>query len=120
MFYSILYFSLIFIITEVLLAFLFSRFTPKVLKNKRHKCDIISIMKGGIERLFLVITLTNGYVHALTFLSALKLGTRLTYTNKNSAIVKAFNNFFLIGNLVSVIVAIIYVGLLKFLLCNNT
>ena len=75
---------------------------------KKIGFDFKSILKGVIERLFLVISLVNGYSNALTFFSALKLATRLKHDDTGAASNK-FNDYYLIGNLVSVIVAIGYV-----------
>jgi hypothetical protein len=67
-----------------------------------------SISKGFIERLFLTIFMFNGIPHALTFFSALKLATRLKHDDKTGEIEK-FNSYYLIGNMVSVTVSLLYV-----------
>jgi hypothetical protein len=94
------------LITEIVLAFLFSVISQLV--YKRLGLDFRSIFKGLIERVFLFIALLNGYPHALTFFSALKLATRLKHSDSNE---NAFNDFYLIGNLISVSVAFGYVVL---------
>jgi hypothetical protein len=90
----------------MLVAFLFA--LTAQLFYKKIGFDFKSILKGIIERLFLVISLINGYSNALTFFSALKLATRLKHTEADSTSNK-FNDYYLIGNLVSVTVAIGYV-----------
>ncbi len=60
-----------------------------------------------MERVFLMIALLNNYPHALTFFSALKLATRLRHKDPDNK-ENAFNDFYLIGNLVSVTVVIGY------------
>ncbi|MFC0184100.1 hypothetical protein SAMN04515674_102356 [Pseudarcicella hirudinis] len=96
----------LFVISEMLIAFLFA--ITAQLFYKRIGFDFRSIIKGVIERLFLLIALVNGYAHALTFFSALKLATRLKHEEKAENVDK-YNDYYLIGNLVSVIFAIIYV-----------
>ena len=81
--------------------------------------DLKSLIKGIIERAFLTISLQYGYPHALTVFSALKLGTRLKRDDKTEdKDIKLtskfhFNDFYLIGNFLSVTAAVIYAELLK-------
>lgn len=91
------------------LAALFFRLLSK-LAYKSQPLDIKSIIKGVIERVFLTLALTLDYPHALTFFSALKLGTRLKHEDTDN---KAFNDYYLIGNLVSASIAFLYVLLIK-------
>ena len=97
-------------ISEVFVAFCFA-LTAQVFYRKIG-LDFKSIIKGMIERLFLLIALANNYPHALTFFSALKLATRLKHTEPANGENK-FNDYYLIGNLVSVAVAIGYVYLFQ-------
>jgi hypothetical protein len=66
-----------------------------------------SIFKGIFERLFLSIALIHNLPHALTLFSALKLATRLKHTEP-AADHNKYNDYYLMGNLASVIVAIFY------------
>jgi len=75
--------------------------------------DFKSIFKGTIERGFLVLALMFDFPHALTFFSALKLATRLKGNDPDE---NHFNDYYLIGNLVSVSAAIGYVVFLKHVL----
>ena len=68
--------------------------------------------------MFLMFCLINDYPHALTFFSALKLGTRLKHEEKPE-VENKYNDFYLIGNLISVMVAIGYVLLLKYFIFTN-
>jgi hypothetical protein len=105
-----IYFAILFA-TEMVLAFVFAIIMQVF--YKRHGLDFRSILKGVIERAFLVIALLNNYPHAITFFSALKLGTRLKHKDMDDASENAFNDFYLIGNLVSVAMAMGYVVLYK-------
>lgn len=63
----------------------------------------IETFKGILERLVIFIGLTSDYSTVLVMFGALKLGTRLhDEGNKNIS-----NNYFLIGNFVSVLIAIV-------------
>jgi len=96
------------LISEVFVAMIFALIAQ--LFYKTIGFDFKAIFKGFIERLFLFIALVNGYSQALTFFSALKVATRLKH-NEDSASVDRFNDYYLLGNLISVAVAIGYVYL---------
>lgn len=103
----------IIMVSEIVLAFMFSVISQ--LLYKKMGFDFKSIFKGIIERMFLMVCLYHDYPHALTLFSALKLGTRLKHEEDKESENK-YNDFYLIGNLVSVMVAIGYVMLLKYFL----
>lgn len=65
------------------------------------------MFKGVLERIFLAIALINNQTNALTFFSALKLATRLKHQEPENEH-NGFNDYYLIGNLASVTVAILY------------
>jgi len=100
----------LFILTEVLVSFLFA----VIAQVFYHKIgfDFKSIFKGVMERLFLFISLANGYVEGLTFFSALKLATRLRHQDDRSDM-DGFNDYYLLGNLLSVVVVMGYVYAFK-------
>ena len=98
--------ALLFIIAELIIAFVFAVIAQVF--YQRIGFDFKVILKGLIERLFLFITLANGYTQALTFFSALKLGTRLKH-EEPKANMDGFNDYYLLGNLLSAVIAIGYV-----------
>jgi hypothetical protein len=107
----------IIVISEIVLAFLFS--TIAQILYKKIGLDFTSIFKGVIERLFLMFSLYKDYPHALTFFSAIKLASRLKHEEKESKDKEAenrYNDFYLTGNLISVSVAIAYVLLIRYFL----
>lgn len=101
-----LMFVIIILIPEIILTFMFSVIAKVVYKKIAR--DFRSIFKGLNERKFLIIGLITNYPHALTFFSALRLGTHLKHTDSDE---NEFNDFYLIGNLISVLVAIVYITL---------
>lgn len=101
---------LLFLLFELVTAFLF-KFISK-LAYTSSGFDVRSIVKGVIERSFLTIALLCDYPHALTFFSALKLGTRLRRDEENNDN-NQYNDFYLIGNLISVAIAFFYIYLIK-------
>lgn len=105
-------FTIIFLLVEVLLAFLFQ--VAAQVFYKKLGFDFKSIMKGVAERLFLMIALSNDYSQALTFFSAIKLATRLKHQEKAEE-TNRFNDYYLVGNLASVAVGIGYTYLLAHL-----
>jgi hypothetical protein len=107
---------LIIIILEVLLTIFYTIISPK--KDNSKRFDVKSIVKGLVERAFLTYSLINNFPHALTLFGALKLGTRLKSADdeKTEEGIKKeskYNDYFLIGNFVSVTLSIIYYNLLK-------
>ena len=101
---------IMFVLAEALLAFLFSVIAQ--LFYKKAGIDFKSILKGIIERLFLTIALSSDITSALTFFSALKLATRLRHEEPGGDHNK-FNDYYLIGNLASVTMAIFYAYIYK-------
>lgn len=112
----IIYKILIILFAEILLSILFYIFTPKSVNNK--KFDAKSTIKGMLERLFMTYSLCQGFPHVLTLFGALKLGTRLKRADKedtpeNIKKEAAYNDYYLIGNLISVGLSIFYYTLFK-------
>ena len=63
---------------------------------------IYSVLKGFLERLVLYVGLVNDLPSVMTFFGAVKLGTRLDDDKKN----RVSNDYFLVGNLVSVLLVV--------------
>lgn len=61
------------------------------------------IIKGVLERLFIIIGVLIGYPQVIIAFGALKIGTRF---QKNS---KISNDYFLIGNFISLFVSLLFV-----------
>lgn len=93
---------------EVLIHILFYAISKFIGKTNKDKINRTSILKGVLERIFIVVTLWMGLPHALTLLGALKIATRIKDTED-----KVSNDFFLIGNLVSVVFGIGYYFLVR-------
>jgi hypothetical protein len=85
--------------------FLLSKFFGKTPKDK---ISLRSILKGILERVFIVVTLYHNMAQALTLLGALKIATRIKDTED-----KVSNDFFLVGNLISVLFGIAYYVIFK-------
>lgn len=66
------------------------------------------LWNGVIERIFLYICMLSGVYHGLVLFGALKIGTRIR-TEEN----KISNDYFLIGNMISVGVVLLTVQLYK-------
>ena len=62
----------------------------------------LSISKGILERLFLITGLLSGYPQVIIAFGAIKIGTRFQKNTKIS------NDYFLIGNFVSMLTALVY------------
>jgi hypothetical protein len=91
--------------------------TPK--EKNSSLIDFKSILKGLIERAFLTYSLFSGFPHALTLFGALKLGTRLKRADNEKTEIgrkreRFYNDYFLIGNFISVGLSVLYFNLLVF------
>ena len=113
---SLFFKILIIVMLEIALTIFYTLITPKEKKAKFF--DYKSILKGLIERAFLTYSLISGLPHVLTLFGALKLGTRLKSadnekTDEGRKREAVYNNYYLIGNIVSVALSIFYYNLLK-------
>ena len=75
--------------------------------EEKNKINFRSVLKGVLERVFISFTLLLGLPQALTVFAALKIATRIKDENKVS------NDFYLVGNLLSIIMALVYVKLIE-------
>jgi hypothetical protein len=100
-----------FFIAEIILAFLFAAISQ--IFYKKAGLDFKSILKGIFERIFLTMAMFFDYPQALTFFSAIKLATRIKHKEQSEVDENKFNDFYLFGNFLSVIIAIIYTEVLK-------
>lgn len=104
-------FLLLFLCVEIILGIFYYLITPNSI-GKDSIIDYKSLLKGIIERLFLMVSLINNYPHALTLFGTLKLATRLKRDSNEDRIKEStYNDFYLFGNFISIIVAIFYVFL---------
>lgn len=72
------------------------------------KLGFSDVVKGVFERLVLILALVKGLPQVLVLFGAMKLGTRLTTGTES----EAWNDYFLIGNLYSVALSIVYATIL--------
>ena len=110
------YYFIIIPLVEIIFTVVFHFIKPKFI---RKECfDFKSFIKGILERFFILYSLLSNLPHALTLFGALKLGTRLKSSEdvktENSKIEESkYNDYYLIGNLISVMLSIFYYNLLK-------
>ena len=71
-------------------------------KNFNRNWSLSAVLRGVLERGFLFIILVIDLPQALAFFGALKIATRLKDDDKIS------NEYFLVGNLISVLIVIGY------------
>lgn len=67
------------------------------------------MLKGILERLVIYVGILSGYPHTLTLFGALKIGTRIKNEHPIS------NDYYLIGNLMSVLLVLIYLIVVRYL-----
>lgn len=104
------------VLLELILAIFYSLITPK--EKKQNPIDFKAIIKGLVERAFLTYAFLNNFPHALTLFGALKLGTRLKSadnetTEEGKKSENKYNDYYLVGNFVSVCLSMVYYNLLK-------
>lgn len=97
------YFLAVLAVGEIVATVLYLLISRIMHRGRVNKISMRSILKGMLERSFLFLALANGFPHAMTVFGALKIATRLR--DKDDRIT---NDYFLIGNLLSVMLAMIY------------
>ncbi|RQO36015.1 hypothetical protein DBR37_06650 [Herminiimonas sp. KBW02] len=111
----LLYSCGIFIAGEVIALLIFPLVRKYVGGAALLKVPDIETFKGVLERLVIYVGLLSGYEIILVMFGALKLGTRLHDEGKNPV----SNNYFLVGNLTSVLIAITAAVALFYFAKNN-
>ncbi len=96
------YLILMLVAGEVFATFMFWVVSKIFHGREGAKISKRSVFKGIIERMFIFFSLVYNLPHALTVLGALKIATRIKDENKIS------NDYFLVGNLLSITLAIAY------------
>lgn len=104
--------SAVFIVGELIALILFSIVRWRLAQEKFFKKPDIQTLKGVLERLVLFVGLLNGYSTVLVVFGALKLGTRLHEDEQNKGL---SNNYFLIGNLLSLLLAMVDASVVSYL-----
>ncbi|SFT52904.1 hypothetical protein SAMN04489724_1167 [Algoriphagus locisalis] len=92
--------------SEVIAYIIFELVRMKYLKNNGSKRPM---WNGIIERIFIYLCLISGVYHGLTLFGALKIGTRIK-ADEN----KISNDYFLIGNMISVGLVLLTFQLYKY------
>lgn len=92
-----------FVLLEFVLLCIFRLIAPK---NTKGAITLKTILKGAVERIFLIVSLLNGVSQAIVLFGTLKVASRLTDAKKAEP---GFNDFYLMGNMISVLGSIIYV-----------
>ena len=100
---------LIFLGGELILLLVFEVLKKKIGPEKQRGVFNLSTLKGIFERLTIITGLLLGFPQILIAFGALKIGTRL-HEEKESEI---SNNYFLIGNLISILAAMLVSALIK-------
>jgi len=75
-------------------------FVSRKLKSDENRK--VSVFKGVLERIFVITGLMLGYPHVIIAFGALKIGTRFQGSNRIS------NDYFLIGNFISLLAALLF------------
>lgn len=71
--------------------------------------EAVPVIKGVLERLVLTFGLCAGFPQVLILFGALKIGTRISESGKTPTAQRLTNNdYYLIGNLVSVGLSMVY------------
>ena len=103
--YAIAIFAAGELISLLIFCFIRKQFAP----TESSSAGSASIVKGILERVVLFTGLLFGFPQILIAFGALKLGTRFS-TEQESRI---SNDYFLIGNLISILLALVYTIIVK-------
>ena len=103
---------LLYVMMEATVHVIFYMLNRRMIKGVKEDHDpalnLKDVLKGMLERLVLIIGLMAGYPHVITAFGALKIGTRI-----KSEETKVSNDYFLVGNLISILAAIGYVAIAR-------
>ena len=95
---------IIFVIGELVGLLIFAILKRAMKLSKTSPARKASVVKGILERAVLYTGLLYGFPQILIAFGALKIGTRLHEDKQN----KISNNYFLVGNLLSILLAMLY------------
>ena len=104
-----LYAIAIFAAGELISLLIFGGIRKQFAPTESSSASSASIAKGILERAVLVTGLLFGFPQILIAFGALKLGTRFS-TEQESRI---SNDYFLVGNLISILLALVYTIIVK-------
>ncbi len=96
--------AVVFVIGELVSLLIFAAVKKAIGPPKASPGRKASAAKGKLERAVLFVGLLHGFPQILIAFGALKIGTRL-HENRQTEI---SNNYFLVGNLLSVLLAMLY------------
>jgi len=95
---------IIFVIGELVSFFIFAALKRKTKLPKTSPTRKTSVVSGILERAVLYIGLLHGFPQILIAFGALKICARLHAEKKS----KTSNTYFLMGNLISILLAMLY------------
>lgn len=104
-------FILLWLLMETILTLVFHFLNSKVfsvIEDNQTSLTLIAVLKVIMERILLILGILNGYPHVITAFAALKIGTRINDTEH-----KISNDYFLIGNLISLLSALAFVLIIQ-------
>ncbi|MBO6546463.1 MAG: hypothetical protein JJ932_13615 [Balneolaceae bacterium] len=103
---------LFYVLMEVVVHVIFFTLNQKMLlavnEDLNSALNQKDVLKGMLERFVLIAGLMAGYPQTIIAFGALKIGTRIK-DDKN----KVSNDYFLVGNLISILAAIAFVAIIK-------
>lgn len=99
----------IFVVGELVGLLIFAFVKSAIGPPKTSPARKASVLKGILERAVLFTGLLHGFPQILIAFGALKIGTRL-HEDKETEI---SNNYFLVGNLISILLAMLYAIITK-------
>jgi hypothetical protein len=99
----------VFIPGEIAGLFIFALVKKTIGPPRAGLGPVVSVLKGILERAVLVVGLLGGFSQVLIAFGALKIGTRLRADQGS----EVSNNYFLVGNLVSMLLAMLYAIITK-------
>jgi len=98
---------LAYFVMECIINLVFHFVSRKLKSDENRK---LSVFKGVLERIFVISGLMLGYPHVIIAFGALIIGTRFQGTSRIS------NDYFLIGNFISLLAALLFSQLAAILL----
>ncbi len=93
-------------VVHIIFYILNKQLLTKVKEDLDPALNLKDVLKGILERLVIIIGLIAGYPQTIVAFGALKIGTRI-----KGDIDKVSNDYFLVGNLISILAAVSYAAI---------
>lgn len=103
---------IVYVVMELIATLIFTALNKLIGPASYKLINWSALLKGIIERITLITGLMYAFPQIIIAFAALKLGTRLREEQES----KISNDYFLLGNMISLLLAMLYVVVVRYML----